>query len=54
VIVSGSQWWADTAMRQLAAGKDVNMEAEEPTVWGDIAKQRLVKIQQTENTSCVP
>jgi hypothetical protein len=35
-------------MRQLAAGKDVNMEAEESTASGVITKQGLVKTQQTE------
>jgi hypothetical protein len=30
-------------MRQSVAGKDVNMEAEESTALGVIAKKRLVK-----------
>jgi hypothetical protein len=34
---------------ELPASKDVNMEAEEPTVLGTIIK-RLVKAQQTEKT----
>jgi hypothetical protein len=38
-------------MRQLVAGKDLNMEAEESTVLGAILKLPLVKTQQTEKTA---
>jgi hypothetical protein len=38
-------------MRQQAASKDMNREAEESTVLGAITKQQMVKTQQTEKTS---
>jgi hypothetical protein len=37
-------------MRQLAANKDVNPEAEECMALGAVTKQQLVKTQQTVKT----
>jgi hypothetical protein len=59
VIASGGQTWLGVndqklwpwvAMRQLAAYKDMHMEAEESTALEVITKQWLVKTQQTEKT----
>lgn len=50
---AGRQWLRVAAMsrvvRQSLASKDINTEAEEPTVLGDITKQQPVKAQQTKN-----
>jgi hypothetical protein len=37
-------------MRQSAAGKDVNPEAEESMALGAVTRQRIVKTQQTEKS----
>jgi hypothetical protein len=37
-------------MRQSVAGKDVNMEAVEPTVLKAVAKQQLAKTQPAKET----
>jgi hypothetical protein len=48
--VSGQELRSCGAMRQSAACKGVNTEAEEPTALGAVTKQRLVKRQKTEKT----
>jgi hypothetical protein len=40
-------------VRESPASKDVNMEVEEAMVLEVITRQQLVKIQQTEKTSCI-
>jgi hypothetical protein len=40
-------------VRQSPASKDVNTEADESTMLEAVAKQRLVKAEQTEKTLCV-
>jgi hypothetical protein len=39
-------------VRQLPASTDVSTEAEEVTALKAVTRQQLVKIQQTEKTSC--
>jgi hypothetical protein len=46
--VSGSQWSGVAAMRQSAAGKDLNTEAAESTALGAVTKQRLVNTADTK------
>jgi hypothetical protein len=48
--VNGQELLPRRAMRQSAAGKNVNTEVENSTVFGAVTKQRLTKTQQTEET----